>query len=88
MNSKSKYTALRIPLEVSAKLEMLSAASGLPVSQIILSCITRALPYVDSKIAAQLDTPHTSITGDIPVPTIPAHAGTEAPNERRIHAEA
>lgn len=69
MNSKSKYTALRVPLAQSAKLEALAAASGIPVSQIILACITRALPYVDQKIAERLtqDAPRqTPITEDNP----------------------
>jgi hypothetical protein len=56
----TKLVALRLGQEQAAKLVNLSAASGIPVSELIRACITRALPYVDSKIAERLVSPQTS----------------------------
>lgn len=66
MSTKSKSVTLRVPIAQAGQIETLAAASGLPVSQIILACITRALPYVDGKIAevlaAQNATPRPTYT--------------------------
>ena len=66
VTSKSIHRAVRIPNAEAAKIDELAAASGIPVSQIILACIRRALPYVENKVRSlpESASPRPSITGE------------------------
>lgn len=48
--------SLRIPVEQKAALDALSEKSGISVSQLIIACITRALPYIEGRIDERLAT--------------------------------
>ena len=46
----SPMLKFRLPQELADKVKRLSEESGLPVSEVIRACITRALPYVEQRI--------------------------------------
>lgn len=48
-NMNTPTFTLRLPVEIADKLKALSTESGLPVAQLIIACVNRALPYVESK---------------------------------------
>lgn len=68
----SPVTQIRTPPEMKVKLEELSASSGISVSEIVRACVTRALPYIESKIQ-QVN---------------PATPGKDSPNEEEGHQAA
>lgn len=46
--------AVRIPVEQKAALDALSERSGISISQLVIACITRALPYIEGRIDERL----------------------------------